>query len=413
MPSQAALPPIAAVPCCAGGGAELPARVALFALLISASTIGCSAVRPQAEVATTRTPVVLETTSPSLHERYCAWYGDARRGVLYFGESPFWSAMRAAGGDPAADLRESGLLRIGRVDLHAGALMDPLEASGPLGSPARSSVWDVLAHPNGRVYFTTYFETSGAVDPASAEVVRFDELGVGLNELALGPGGSVLATRYGDASGGNGSVVWFRPDGRPIAEHRLASPSPGVVAAAKSLAYDASRGQIWVNTDLIAEDGRTLGHDVRVLDANGRELARWDEPEVQFMTFDAAGAGIVIERRGAQLRARLVQPGSGPSDGVPRQSGRVLVLDDAFPAGIDFAQDVKPAAAPGDGRSVVTRWSGRLHVIDPATPDAGAVRTLDLPRSEPGALFYTGVLDGDRVCATECSGIRVVCASVP
>jgi len=251
------------------------------------------------------------------------------------------------------------------------------------------------------------------VDPASGESTRFEDLGVGLNELVLGPGGSVLATRYGGGSGGSGSVVWFDPDGRLIAEHPLGSAGAGVVVAAKSLAYDASRGQIWVNTDLIAADGRMLGHDVRVLNANGRELARWSEPEVQFMSFDAVGAGIVIERSGARLSARLVPPGDGPSDGVPRRDGRVLLLDDAFPTGIDFAQDVKPAADAGDRRSLVTRWSGRLHLVDPAAPDAEAVRSLDLPRTEPGALYYTGVLQGGRVCATECSGIRVVCAGVP
>ena len=33
--------------------------------------------------------------TPSSVERYCAWYGDARDGVLYFGTSAFWSAMRS------------------------------------------------------------------------------------------------------------------------------------------------------------------------------------------------------------------------------------------------------------------------------------------------------------------------------
>lgn len=409
VPLEVAVPREMAASRRAGGRAPGLSIAVLLTLAFGSTVTACSGARPRAAVPLA-TPLVLEATSPSLHESYCAWYGDAREGVLYFGESPFWSAMRAAGGDPTADLRASGLQRIGRMDLTNLVLLDPLEASGPLGSPARSSVWDVLAHPNGRVYFTTYFESAGMVDPASGEAIRFEALGVGLNELVLGPGGSILATRYADGAGGSGSVVWFHPDGQPIAEHRL-SGERGVVVAAKSLAYDASRGQIWVNTDLLGADGGRLGHDVRVLNANGRELARWREPEVQFMSFDAAGQGLVVERSGTRLALRIVPPGEGPSDGVPRRSGRVLLLDDAFPVGVDFAQDVKPSDDPGDRRYVVTRWSGRVHVVDPDAADA--VRTLDLPRSTPDSLYYTGVLRGGRVCATECAAIRVVCAAAP
>jgi hypothetical protein len=391
----------------------VPTIAAAFAgLLVIVFAGGCSDVRtwtqPPIESAT---PIVVEAPSPSLHESYCAWYGDARRGVLYFGESPFWAAMRAAGGDPTADLRISGLQQIGRMDLDRLMLLAPLEASGPLGSPARSSVWDVLAHPNGRVYFTTFFETSGVTDPQTGETWRFDGLGLGLNELFLGPGGSVLATRYGGPAGEAGSVVWFRPDGELIAEHALSS-APGIVPAAKSVAYDPSRGQIWVNTDLLAADRSLVGHDVRVLNANGRELARWSEPEVEFMTFDAHGNGYLVERSGSRLLLRIVPPGVPGSSAVPRQEGRVLLLDDDFPS-VDFAQDVKPADDPADRRLVVTRWSGRIHVVDPWADDAHAVRTLDLPRSSRDALFYTGILRGGRVCATECGSIRVVCGSAP
>ena len=36
----------------------------------------------------------------STAERYCAWFGHVSGSVLYFGESPFWSAYRAGGDDP-------------------------------------------------------------------------------------------------------------------------------------------------------------------------------------------------------------------------------------------------------------------------------------------------------------------------
>ena len=49
---------------------------------------------------------------------------------------------------------------------------------------ARAGICDVLAHPNGLVYFSNYFETMGAVDPSSGRVERFragaDSTGHGL-----------------------------------------------------------------------------------------------------------------------------------------------------------------------------------------------------------------------------------------
>ena len=130
--------------------------------------------------------------APSAEERYCAWYGDAREGVLYFAEAPFWSAFRRPQGDPRADLQHPGPQLVGRFDLRRRAFQPPLDLA-PTGSAA--GVWDVLAHPNGRVYFTDFFGASGFVEPASGRVVRFDALGAGLNELAVGPDGQLLVTR--------------------------------------------------------------------------------------------------------------------------------------------------------------------------------------------------------------------------
>ena len=115
----------------------------------------------------------------SAEERYCAWYGDARDGVLYFGQAAFWPASRASGAsgggeeDPRADLAVAGPQLIGRFDLGRGELLPPLEV-GP--ADARSGVWDVHAHSNGRVYFTTYFESMGWVDPRSGEVRHLEAL---------------------------------------------------------------------------------------------------------------------------------------------------------------------------------------------------------------------------------------------
>ncbi|HEU4427866.1 MAG TPA: hypothetical protein VFT98_03860, partial [Myxococcota bacterium] len=342
------------------------------ALLGAAAALGaCSAPTPLAssESPARASAPATGATAP----RACAWFGDARGDVLYFGISRFWSASRAAGGDPRAELRAGGPRELGRFDLAREALLPPL-AIGP--SDARSGVWDVLAHPNGWIYFTTFWERAGRVDPESARVEWFDAAGTGLNELALAPDGRVLATRYG-RDGASGSVVVLDERGELLAEHALAS-DPGVVAAAKSLAYDPSRAAVWLNTDLLPEAGPSAGesaHDARVIAlADGRELARWRTPELQFMAFAGDGTGFLVERDAERLLLRIVDPGSR----APLQlAGRSVLLDDSFPAH-DFAQDVKLAP---DGAAVVTRWSGTVHVVS----RRGEVKTLSLPKLE-GAL---------------------------
>jgi streptogramin lyase len=98
-------------------------------------------------------------------------------------------------------------------------------------------VWDVLAHPNGRVYFTDFYGASGYVEPATGRVVRFDVLGSGLNELALGRDGQILATRYASERDEQGSVVVLDTEGALLAEHVLSAPE-GWRVAPKSIAWD-------------------------------------------------------------------------------------------------------------------------------------------------------------------------------
>jgi hypothetical protein len=346
--------------------------------------------------------VIRSAPAPSERERYCAWYGNARGGVLYFGESPFWSDLRSAPGDAAADLREPGPQVVGRFDLARELLLGAL----PTGAPnPRAGTWDVLAHPNGRVYFTTFFESAGYVDPATGASRRFDAAGTGLNELALGPAGTILASRYA----AEGSIVVLDPDGAVLAEHRLA-PDPGRQVAPKSLSFDPVRREIWVNTDLLPAsatqpepEGTGVGHDARVVDfATGRELRRFAEPELQFMHFEPDGVGLFAWLRGSVLALRVVEPAGalGP------ESGREIVLDDAFPAQHDFVQDLSVAA---DGRVLATRWSGAVHVVSPA----GEVRTAHLPRLANGGLYYTAVASDGRLCATYCADVTIVCAPLP
>ncbi len=331
-------------------------------------------------------------------ERACAWFADERDGVLYFGISSFWSALWANHGNAVADLVVSEARRVGRFDLSRELALPVL----PVGAPdAPSGVWDVLTHPNGRLYFTTYFDSFGSIDPVSGSWETYPAAGLGLNELALGPAGKILATRYGYGPAARGALVVLAPDGSIEAEHALEAGS--LRAAGKSLAFDPLRKEAWVNTDLFASSGSVAGRDVRVLAWDGREQARWSEPEVQFMAFAADGTGYFAERAGDALQLRLRAPGD---PGNPRVAGRVVQLDPDFAKTTDFAQELRIGVG---GVAVVTRWSGRVHLVG----RDGRVRTLELPRSGGRGLYYSAFLHGDRVCATRCDGIEVVCASVP
>jgi hypothetical protein len=396
LPQNAALPHWASYSSRLGG-------LALWVALLS----GCKEL-PTPKHDTPPPPAVLVQTAPppSLEKSYCAWYGDAWEGVLYFGESAFWSAMRAAGGDPRADLRREGPRPIGRFDLRAERMLPALVASPDTSVPTHAGVWDVLAHPNGRLYYTTYFEESGYVELSTGRAVALGQLGVGLNELALGPGGSILATRYGGGAGGGGSVVQFDPDGTLLSEWPLAGPA-GWKVAPKSLAYDPTRRAVWLTTDLLPDaEKEKVRQDGRVLDLAGQELVRFELPELQFVTFDAAGTGYLVERAGTQLTLRIVRP---DETGPLATAGRRILLDDHFAATADFAQNIRLAQ---DGRVVITRWSGHVHVVDLAAPSGREVRTVELPRPADG-FYYTAVLEGAHLCATLCAGVTVVCTAAP
>lgn len=362
-------------------------------LLAAAVLVGCASANRGPESAGRAR--VHTAPSPSETERYCAWYGHAGEGVLYFGQAPFWWAFRKHGGDPEADLLHPGPKPIGRFDLRRERHLEPLEVA-EAGARNRSGVWDVLPGPGGRVFFTTYFESSGFVDP-DARVETLPELGSGLNEIAPGPDGGVLVSRYGAASGGSGSVLILGPDGALRRELPLAAP-PGYITAPKTVAWDPARREIWVTTDLLPEREGPVRQDAIVIDLEGSELARIESPEVQFAAFASDGTGLRAEVDAGGLWLREVPP-----DAPDRDAGWRVLLDPDFRPEVDFAQDIQPA---GDGRVVVTRWSGRVHVVD---PPAG-VRTVQLPALEPGGLYYTAVLAGrDRLCATYCADVTVVC----
>ena len=347
-------------------------------------------------------PAIHTADAPSPDENYCAWYGDVRDSVLYFGQSAFWSTFRSSGGRPTADLGQAGPALIGRFDLAREQLLAPLDVTA---AGDRSGVWDVLAHPNGRIYFTTYFASAGYADLATGEVRRFDEAGAGLNELALGPGGNLLASRYGVLGGRDrsGGVVLFDPEGTVLAEYPLTPPA-GFIAAPKTVAYDRLREEIWVTTDLLprSDDPKArIGHDTYVLDGQGVQRRRIERPEIQFVAFAENATGYRAEVEDGKLWLRILPP-----DPERSPIGKLRIpLEHAFASDFDFVQDIQITA---EGHAVVTRWSGWVHVAD-AT---GSIRSLRLPAFEPRGVYYTATLHDRRVCATHCRDVSVVCRDV-
>jgi len=356
--------------------------------------------------------------APSESENYCAWYAEAAGGVLYFGEAAFWSAMRAAADDPMADLAVPGPQPIGRFDLNRERFIEPLDVTE---TGARSGVWDVLPHPNGRIYFTTFYETAGFVDPASGTSRRFPELGDGLNELAHGEDGNIIVSRYG-GHGGNadasGSLVVFSPDGALVLEAPLAAPD-GLALAPKTVAWDPRARRYWIAADLVWRDTSQPApismHPALVLDDSGREVARIDEVELHFVRFadgEASGRGVAVIEAAGELRLIELDE-SDPS--LQLTVGRGKLLDGDFPAEVDFVQDV--SFGPSD-EVVVTRWSGLVHVVRKAAH--APVSSIQLPRED--GLYYAAALTTDgRVCATHCHDrgtstamdpIDIVCTSV-
>jgi hypothetical protein len=334
-------------------------------------------------------------------ERYSAWFGDERDGVIYFGLSPFWTELRAHGGDPKADLLEPSAHAIGRFDMTREAFLPPLIARRP-GPDSRSSVWDVLAHPNGWVYYTTYFEEMGRVRPGAGDVELFESLGVGLNEIALGPEQNLYVTRYG-ADRGDGSVVVISPEGRLLREVRLHARK-GATTAPKSIAVDPASGEVWVNADVIAPDGK-VGFAAFQLAPDLSVKQRFDPPyELQFMAFDPGGRGFFVEERDGRLRLRVVRAGT-----------ELLAVDLGPRNPSDFAQDIHFAP---DGTAAIAFWSGRVEVVRQKEGNYEHARLeLERPKecvteNDP-SLFYSAFVSDGSVYATLYCDAAIVRAPLP
>jgi hypothetical protein len=342
-------------------------------------------------------------------ERYSAWFGDARDGVLYFGLSPFWTLWWQSGGDPRGDLEAPGDQLIGRFDLRARAFLRPLRVRSARDG-ARSTVWDVLAHSSGRIYYTTFYDALGWISRDGSSGQRFEHLGEGFNELAEGPAGRVYATRYADApdrvdASRFGAVTAIEPDGALVWEARFERAADGTFTAPKSLAVDPTTGEVWLNTDTFAPDGALAHHETLRLSPQGELLERRAGPEeLQFAAFAASGQGWFAEALDGWIWLRVRSPG---------EEERSLRLTPLGP--VDFVQDVKLDA---DGSAVVALWSHRAFAVR-ATP-AGLVAhelRFRVPHDcEPPAhrsLTYTAVRWNGDLYATLFCGPTVLRAPLP
>jgi len=330
----------------------------------------------------------------------CAWFADRSNDVIFFGQSSFWSVWRRQP-HPEAVVATAEPARIGRFDLATERFLEPLAA----GAVIPGGTWDILVGGE-RIYFTALFAAPGWVNASDGESAELESIGTGSNEIIALPDQRIAFTRYGRGSAEGGSVLLVGRNGALLAEVELGAEKPGWRVAPKSLAFDPGRGWLWINTDLLPDpalDAAGPRHDARALDpTTGELLLRIDAPELQTMTFDAWGRGYWVWSDGVQLMLRVTDRDGerGP------HAGRMWLLDDAFAGATDFAQEVRVET---DGRVVVTRWSGTIHVLEPS----GRLRSLRLPRPDPAGLYYSAFLRGGRVCATFCGGVRVVCASLP
>ena len=338
-------------------------------------------------------------------EPYSAWFGDSDGRILYFGASPFWTLWWETGGDATADLREPGDHLIGRFDMEAERFLSPLRVR-ERDSGTRGSVWDVLVHSNGRIYYTTYFEEIGSVSPDGTDVRHFPGVGTGFNELVEGPGGRVYLTRYAPSpqeGRRSGSVVVLGPDGALLDEFPI-DGGETVVAAPKSLAVDPVGGAIWLNADLFFEDG-SHAYAAFELSPEGRPRTRVSPPpELHFVAFAPDGTGWFAESTGEELQLRVTR---GGHDVARTSLGR--------PRGIDFVQDIKPF---GPGRAVLGLWSGRAFVasVDGAFLTAAEVRFVRPADCEPPhgrSLLYTAVPYGGYVFASLDCGWTILRAPLP
>lgn len=339
-------------------------------------------------------------------EAYSAWFGDERDGIVYFGLSPFWTALWATG-DPRAELHGPGAHRIGRFALATESFLPPLVAQTP-GSEVHSSVWDVLAHPNGWIYFTTFYDAMGRVRPESGVVETFPALGRGLNEIALGPQGQLYVTRYGSGLDDpkavhDGALVVVSENGRKLGEVALHARD-GAVTAVKSVTVDPRSGRATVNADVLLPGAPVefarfeIAPDLSIL---SQALGA---PELLFIAYTRDGRAFAIWDQAGRLRLSI---GNAEREHASLDLGPRLATD--------FAQDIQFAP---DGTAAIAFWSGRVDLVRERDGGFEHARVLlekptDCRPPSGRSLVYSAFTTARAVYATLYCGVAILRAPLP
>ena len=168
-------------------------------------------------------------------------------------------------------------------------------------------------------------------------------------------------------------------------------------------------GELWLETaealdtpvawQLLAAFHRRQEQPAAAQAALARAMAAAGE-ESEFMRFVEEGTGYLALVDGTRLWIEVLPP----ERSAQRSGAQTVLLDERFPAGHDFVQDLTPLP---DGGVLVTRWSGRIHRVQD-----GEVGSYVLPRQDPQGLYYTSVLAADHLCATFCGDVTVVCRRI-
>jgi len=363
------------------------ARTAVL-LLSLASLSGCGAFGHRAVGAAAPQKVFRAPQTNSGPESYSSWFGDSDGHIFYFGLSAFWDASLQCEAEhkplcPLADLAQPGDHLIGRFDMDRERFLDPLVVRRA-DPAAPSSVWDVLVHSNGRIYYTTMWDEFGSVLPDGTDVRYYPDAGSGLNELWEGPDGEIYATRYLGAYSGaqdeNGGVAVFGPDG----EHRREFTfkiEDGVLICPRDIAVNPRTRDVWVNTDMFLADGTPRGHDTFRLSPSGAVLERIATPWIALPSFEADGRGWFVEDANGRWTLRIVEP-----------DGSSTSLDLGAHDALDVTQDIKHA---GD-ITLISTWAANVFVVRTLPGKHYALSILrverlkDCPRDF--ALGYTAVL---------------------
>ena len=333
-----------------------------------------------------------QVRSATGRERYSAWFADERDGVIYFGLSPFWTEMRAHGGD--RDRRPARAQRAPDRPLRARPRSGSCRCSSR-GRPGRRLALVGLGRARAPERLDLLHDLLRGDGPRAAgtgEVEHFDALGHGLNEIALGPNGESLrhALRLGRperaARRGDGALVEISPEGELVREVPLHARDGAFTRAQERRGRsDLGRGLAERRRDRAGRRGRRSRPSTSARDlARARAARRAARAHVRRASTATAAASSSRTTRASARAAWL-------------RGGRELARVDLGPRERARLRAGRPLRRRR--HAAIAFWSGRVELLRETNGD-GSTRasTLEKPErllSQP-ALFYSAFLGAER-----------------